>query len=232
MTIQTSPENWPWSTVQAAVCGLDIRLAQDHSALITAGAWQSGARSIIGVKGIKQFPIGMPLDEVADFAAETARGLGARVVFDCSNNSAFASILAARFGSNPANVLVAGVITNAGDHAAMPTPMMLSVGGLKSAIPRWTLSKRELIECVSAESDGGTLRTGKCGDWEALREELSSMERTVRASGSVAYSAPSGKHDDLIMALALAVFGLRRIGGAASRRRARRREPFGVGAWT
>ena len=228
MTIQTSPEKWPWSTAQAAVCGLDIGLAQDHSALITAGAWQSGARSIIGVKGIKH----MPLDEVADFTAETARGLGARVVFDCSNNSAFASILAARFGSNPANVLVAGVITNAADHAAMPTPMMLSVGGLKSAIPRWTLSKRELIECVAAESDGGTLRTGKSGDWETLREELSSMERTVRASGSVAYSAPSGKHDDLIMALALAVFGLRRIGGAAMRRRERRREPFGVGAWT
>ena len=232
MTIQTSPEKWPWSTAQAAVCGLDIGLAQDHSTLITAGAWQSGARSIIGVKGIKQFPIGMPLDEVADFTVETARGLGARVVFDCSNNSAFASILAGRFGSNPANVLVAGVITNAADHAAMPTPMMLSVGGLKSAIPRWTLSKRELIECVAAESDGGTLRTGKSGDWEVLREELSSMERTVRASGSVAYSAPSGKHDDLIMALALAVFGLRRIGGAVTRRRARRREPFGVGAWT
>ena len=232
MTIQTSPENWPWSTAQAAVCGLDIGLAQDHSALVTAGAWQSGARSIIGVKGIKQFPLGMPLDEVADRSAEVARGLGARVVFDASNNSAFASILAAQFGANPANVLVAGVITNAGDHAAMPTPMMLSVGGLKSAIPRWTLSKRELIECVSAENDGGTLRTGRCGDWEALREELSSMERTVRASGSVAYSAPSGKHDDLIMALALAVFGLRRIGGAATRRRARRREPFGVGAWT
>jgi hypothetical protein len=232
LTIQTSPENWPWSTARAAVCGLDIGLAQDHSALITAGAWQSGARSIIGVKGIKQFPIGMPLDEVADASAEVARGLGARVVFDASNNSAFASILAARFGSNPANSLVAGVITNAGDHAAMPTPMMLSVGGLKSAIPRWMLSKRELIECVSAEIDGGTLRIGLVGDWEALKDELGSMERTVRASGSVAYSAPSSKHDDLIMALALAVFGLRRIGSAARRRVAPRRAKFGAAAWT
>ena len=230
--VPTNPENWPWSAATAAVLGLDIGLAQDHSALITAGAWQSGARSIIGVKGVRQFPLGMPLDEVADFTAETARAMHARVVFDCSNNSAFASILATRFGSNPANSLVAGVITNAGDHAAMPTPMMLSVGGLKSAIPRWTLSKRELIECVSAEIDGGTLRMGRTGDWEALRDELGSMERTVRASGSVAYSAPSGKHDDMVLALALAVFGLRRIGGAATRRRARRREPFGVGAWT
>lgn len=77
-----------------------IGLAQDHSAIITAGAWQCGPRAILGVKDIKQFPIGTPLDEVVDFTAGLARSLHARVVFDSSNNSAFASILAARFGGS------------------------------------------------------------------------------------------------------------------------------------
>ena len=45
------------------------------------------------------------------------------------------------------------------------------------------------------------------------------MERTVRASGSASYSAPPGKHDDLVMALSLAVFGCRRFGRPAHRRR-------------
>jgi hypothetical protein len=214
-----------------ALCiGLDIGLAQDHSALVVAGAWRSGARNILGVFDIRQFPLGAPLDEVADAAAALAREYRCRIVFDSSNNSAFASLLAARVGSNPANTLIAGVITNALDHAATPVPMIVSNLGVKTAIPRWTLSKRELIEATSAEIDAGTLRIGRGGDWETLREELLGMERTVRQSGSVAYAAPAGKHDDLVVALGLGVFGLRRIG--APQRRAHQRTIPSVAGWT
>jgi hypothetical protein len=45
------------------------------------------------------------------------------------------------------------------------------------------------------------------------------------------YSAPTGKHDDLAMALALASFGLRRVGGNR-RRLGPRRPPPNVAAWT
>lgn len=227
----TNPKNWPWTSSTAVCVGLDVGMAQDHSALVAAGAWQSGTRSILGVKEIVQFKIGMSLDDVADEAARVARELRARLVFDSSNNSAFASILAARLGKNPADSLVAGVITQALDHAAQPVPMILSVGGIKTAILRWTLSKRELIESTAAEIDGKTLRLGRVGEWEALRDELGSMERTVRQSGSVAYSAPAGKHDDLVLALSLAVFGLRRI-GVARRRVAPQRAGFSHRAWT
>ncbi len=225
------PKDWPRTTAEALVMGLDIGMAQDHSALVAAGSWRSGGRSVIGVFDLVQFPLGTPLDEVADFAADAARRFGARIVFDCSNNSAFASIVAARMGANPASALIAGVITNALDHAAQPVPMVLSLGGLRTAIPRWSLSKRELVENVAAEIDGGTLKIGKAGDWEMLRTELSAMDRTVRQSGSVAYSAPAGKHDDMVMALALAAFGLRRAGRSANRRR---RSPAHINgsAWT
>ena len=83
---------------------------------------------------------------------------------------------------------------------------------MRAAVPRWSLSKSELIETIAAEIDNGTLRIGKAGDWEKLRDELTAMEREVRKSGSVGYSAPTGKHDDMAMALALCVFGCRRFG--------------------
>ena len=42
------------------------------------------------------------------------------------------------------------------------------------------------------------------------------MERNVRASGSAFYSSPPGKHDDLVMALSLAVFGVAELRTARS----------------
>jgi hypothetical protein len=100
-----------------------------------------------------------------------------------------------------------------------PTSMPIAIGGLKSAVRRWTLSKSELVETIAAELGNKSLRIGRVGDWEALREELSTTERTVRKSGSSDYSAPTGRHDDLVAALGLAVFGCRRFGRHVHRRR-------------
>ena len=127
--------------------------------------------------------------------------------------------------------MVAAVITGADTHASAPVPMPVSLGQVRAAVPRWSVSKPELIETVAAEIDNGSLRIGRVGDWEKLRGELVSMEREVRRSGSVAYSAPAGKHDDLALALALCVFGSRRFGGSAQVRRSRP-VPFSSRAWT
>jgi hypothetical protein len=63
-------------------------------------------------------------------------------VLDSTNNSAFAGVLAAP--QRAVNWLVAAAITSALSHAAQPTPMTIAIGGLKSAVRRWTLSKSEL----------------------------------------------------------------------------------------
>ena len=190
------------------------------------------ARSLcLGIFHTKQFTLGTPLDEVADATAELARQCRATIIADASNNSAAISLLAARFGK-PANALVAGVITQADSHAMQPQDMLVSLGGQRSHVPRWTLSKRELIESVSAEIDNGTLKISKNNDYEMMRDELGTLERTVRRSGSVAYSAPAGKHDDLIMALALCMFGLRRIGSPTRVRRHPRKPVPSAAAWT
>ena len=44
--------------------------------------------------------------------------------------------------------------------------------------------------------------------WEVLTAELKRYEYSMTAYGNVQYSAPSGYHDDCVMALALAVYGM------------------------
>jgi hypothetical protein len=110
--------------------------------------------------------------------------------------------------------------------------MPIAIGNLRAAVPRWTLSKSELIEQVDAEMRMKALRIAKSGAWEDLQDELSTLGRVVRASGSASFSAPSGKHDDLVIALALSVFGCRRLGRHADRRSRLPRPRISSLAWT
>ena len=141
MTYDSSrPETWSTFAASGFFLGLDVGLMQDHSALVLAGVWPQ-AGNAIGVIDIRQFPLGTALEDVADEAARLAREHTAGIVFDASNNSAFAGVLAARVPPPAVNWITAAVITNASGHAAQPTPMPLALGGLRSAIRRWTLSK-------------------------------------------------------------------------------------------
>jgi hypothetical protein len=225
------PATWSLFGASHFVLGLDVGLMQDHSALVAGGVWPE-ANHAVGIVEIKQFPLGTPLQDVASSAAELAQQYRARIVCDTSNNSAFPSILAPMLGGRPSDHLVAGVITNALTHATSPTPMILTLAGQRVGIPRWTLSKRELIEAIGAEIGAGSLRFGKAGDWEVLRDELNTLEREVRQSGFVGYGAPTGKHDDLVSALALCLFGLRRFGRMQVRRAGPRRTAPPAGAWS
>jgi hypothetical protein len=140
-------------------------------------------------------------------------------------------VLAARLPQPAVNGLIAAALTGALSHAAQPTPMPIAIGGLKSAVRRWTLSKSELAETIAAELGNNSLPIAWVGDWEVLQGELSTMERGVRASGSAFYSAPLGKHDDLVMAMSLAVFGCRRFGRPLIRR-PHRSARVSSAAWT
>jgi hypothetical protein len=57
--------------------------------------------------------------------------------------------------------------------------------------------------------DGGSRLAG---DWAVLTAEMKRYEYEIGPTGQVSYSAPSGYHDDCVMALALAVWGCARFG--------------------
>ncbi len=225
------PSQWARSAASSIAIGLDIGVMADHSFMCAGGVWPVSGRPTIGVFDIKQFALGAPLDAVAAEVAGKAKEFRAKIMVDLSNNTAFASLLAGHF-SNPADTICGASITNALEHASIPTRLQLAVGGIQAVIPKWSASKRQLVEELGCELDNGTLRLAKVGDWEPLRDELQGLERTVRASGRVAYGSASGKHDDGPMSLALLVFALRRLGGGARRRVTPKRAGFSSRAWT
>ncbi|MDD4019137.1 MAG: hypothetical protein PHV28_14480 [Kiritimatiellae bacterium] len=50
------------------------------------------------------------------------------------------------------------------------------------------------------------------GLWKVLTEEMKRCEYQIGPTGQVSYAAPSGYHDDCVMAVALGVWGCRTFG--------------------
>jgi hypothetical protein len=63
------------------------------------------------------------------------------------------------------------------------------------------------------KAEGGRMspETGS-GPWDVLTAEMRRYEYAIGPTGQVSYAAPSGYHDDCVMALALAVWGCRTYG--------------------
>lgn len=53
-------------------------------------------------------------------------------------------------------------------------------------------------------------RRGGSGDWAALTAEMKRYAYEIGPTGQIAYAAPSGYHDDCVMALALGVWAATR----------------------
>jgi hypothetical protein len=92
------PSTWSRQAASSFVVGLDVGMHADHSAFVLAGVWPQ-ASDAIGVVDVKQFPLATPFEDVADVVATVARDNRATVVFESTNNSAFAGVLAARLHS-------------------------------------------------------------------------------------------------------------------------------------
>jgi hypothetical protein len=77
------------------------------------------------------------------------------------------------------------------------------------------------------------------GSWEVLTNEMKRYEYAISPSGNITYNAPSGYHDDCVIALALANHGrwetgncgrmLRVQGRDLSQKRRGRRGSLGLG---
>lgn len=67
-------------------------------------------------------------------------------------------------------------------------------------------SKRRLVENLIVEMEAGRLMLADVGE---LVAELEAFGYEVNRSGRISYEAPAGLHDDCVMALALAAWGMR-----------------------
>jgi hypothetical protein len=71
----------------------------------------------------------------------------------------------------------------------------------------WSVGKSFLTSGVDARLHSGELRfAAELGEAHALAEELKDFRRLVTASGRVTYQARTGKHDDLVLAVAIGLW--------------------------
>ena len=71
-------------------------------------------------------------------------------------------------------------------------------------------SKRELVQGLMVAVE--QRRVSWPAAWDVMTAEMKRYEYEIGPTGQVSYSAPSGYHDDCVMALALAVWGVKTFG--------------------
>lgn len=95
------------------------------------------------------------------------------------------------------------------DNAGLrPVRITITAGNEATRQPNgWHVAKSILISGLDAALHLGTLRIAAAlSDAGALQEELKDFQRSVSAAGRATYAARTGKHDDLVLAVAIALF--------------------------
>jgi hypothetical protein len=93
-------------------------------------------------------------------------------------------------------------------------PVTITAGGAETyANSYYHVPKKDLIAGVQVGLQNGRLRIAKGMRYgEALREELFGMQARLSGTGHRSFGAArSGTHDDLIMALALSLWGMQKV---------------------
>lgn len=96
------------------------------------------------------------------------------------------------------------------DHAGMlPIKVQITSGNEVSHLGtrRWGVPKALLVSTLDARLHAGELRfAAELSDSAALAEELKDFRRHVTAAGRATYAARTGRHDDLVLAVAIALW--------------------------
>jgi hypothetical protein len=178
--------------------GLDLGKTRDPSAIAVVERQAVGHR-FVDVRGLERLPLGTPypvvVERLGKLVWELRRccvvvdgtGLGAPVVD---------LIRRARLGCEISEVTITG-----GEHASSG-----SAGG------RWNVPKQDLLTGVQVLLEAGEMRIAR-GLREAgvLARELTDVRATQKRNGRLRLGADGcGEHDDLVMALAMACWRLRR----------------------
>ncbi|MEI6150500.1 MAG: hypothetical protein WCS01_15480, partial [bacterium] len=90
-------------------------------------------------------------------------------------------------------------------------PFKLTAGSKTDLVQRLIVAVEQRQVCwpgtASSQLDGRAVGRSGGGDWGVLTAEMKRYEYEIGPSGGISYGAPSGYHDDCVMALALANHG-------------------------
>lgn len=173
--------------------GLDLGQAQDYSALVIVE--QSDDRTRYDARDIRRWPLGTAYPQiVSDVSALLALPLlaEAALVVDATGVGRPVVELFAAAGCEPK-----GVMITAGNHATRDPESGY-----------WHVPKKELVSTVQIGLQSGTLQIARAlPEAATLTEELLNFQVKITAAANETYGEwRVGKHDDLVLALALALW--------------------------
>jgi hypothetical protein len=158
--------------------------------------WARGGRDqfedAFDVRHLARLPLGMPYpDQVAEIARLAARPplAGCEVIFDQTG-------------------VGAAVCDIADDAGLRPTRVVITAGSEQSFTNgAWHVAKATLISILDARLHLGELRfAAELLEAGAMKEELKDFKRKVSAAGRYQYEARVGRHDDLVLAVAIGLW--------------------------
>lgn len=160
-------------------------------------------------------------------------GYPVRVVLDTSSNFSLAVELARRVPiANIAFIRFHG----GGEHAPHPAPSLLGmIGGKNTAAPIWSVSRRELINSLEIAANQKRIvlpvdDSSQTDGLSTLRKQLSELSLHTTEAGRTIIE--SSGHDDVAIALAMALFVCERWPPMRKQHKVPARLPFSAAGWT
>ncbi len=169
------------------ILGADIGQAQDPTALAVVDV---DVVDEVLVRHLERLPLGAPYPHVVSRLVELVQSLpGADLVVDATGPGRPVVDQIRAAGLDPVAVTI-----TAGKAATFDSGM-------------WHVPKRELVRALVVAFEGDRLKVAKgLRHAKALTGELQAFRRKVTGAGRAAYGATAGAHDDLVIAVALAVW--------------------------
>ena len=169
------------------VLGVDLGQAQDYTALAVVERADE-----LHLRHLERLPLGTAYPGVVEHVSGLMQALPAR------------SVLVVDAGG-PGRPVIDAM------RAARLKPIAVSItSGKRSRRANGMdyVPKRELVRSLVTAFEGGRLKVAKGLPLaDAFMDELQAFRVTLTARGRDTYAARSGKHDDLVLAVALAVWG-------------------------
>jgi hypothetical protein len=176
------------------VVGVDLGQSQDYTAVcVVRRVEEDGHKPVFQVGHLSRLPLGTTYPAIVAHVAERMvspqlRGK-AELVLDMTGVGRPVYDLFREFGLSPIGVNITGgsAITNAGNV--------------------WSVPKGHLVSRIQALLHDGRLKIHKdLPDAPALVSELQDFRINFTETGHATFNARSGKHDDLVLALAIALW--------------------------
>jgi hypothetical protein len=202
MEINPKEPGWREEIEVAYVLACDLGQAQDPTAICALEYRKIWKRHVSGpchlagerfdVRHLARLPLGMPYPEqIAEIARLAQRPpiAGCEVFFDQTGVGAAVCDIADSAGLKPVRVVITAGSEQSWTNGA------------------WHVAKQILISMLDARLHLGELRlAAELTEIGVMRDELKDFRRKVSAAGRFQYEARVGRHDDLVLACAIAVW--------------------------